>query len=603
MRLRSWLTAQMQQLLPFDPPEDFSEKPEEHPPIQHELEPMTPEGAEPEEWFDGFYHVTTNLPAVLSWGALKSRDQLGENVPGLGGGFKNEASDMVSLTHNLGKAHQIYNAMLFAAEVAHGLIPPSQILWDVMQWMDFPDDFLEESDLFGVLRWFLTKKQIRDLDWPDMGKLLDQAQELQAPDERYKFMIDVEDAILKFEQEGNQEQPSNRVGFTAPFESFSKINPANIAILQIKVRKGADYEHVPQEMELRVDPDDIQLVKVVSSNAKTAMWIRRVCKFASADPTTMTKEEWVKLNIPDKTFDEMINDEVIYKRYLNLKREWERAMEKAIAIGRVNPEEAKRKKFYFNPGHGTLPTEPLYHVTTAKDSVISQGLKSRDELQQSSGKGLGGGESNTISFTKDIGVAKGIYSSLKEAKAFAEGKTTIIDLIKMAEAGTGAKRPWINDWMGYVSVGSGQDFEWKGQIPAGVKELLAGYETNRTGFPKSREEMAKDGWEPVPEYKWTHGTVGDQYTVFRRKLSPEKRTDELFQLFKSWSSLRDYAGGPLDPLYFNSDPVALAKAPEDQIAILEFRAKPGAYGHQVSALGEWRTYSGDAVEFVREVTP
>ena len=94
----------MQQLLQFDPPEDFSEKPEEHPPIQHELEPMTPEGTEPDEWFDGFYHVTTNLPEVMAWGALKSRRQLGDNVPGLGGGFKNEAPDMVSLTHNLGKA-------------------------------------------------------------------------------------------------------------------------------------------------------------------------------------------------------------------------------------------------------------------------------------------------------------------------------------------------------------------------------------------------------------------------------------------------------------------------------------------------------------------
>ena len=65
-----------QQLLPFDPPESFSDKPEEHPSVQRSLEQMTPEGVEPEEWFDGFYHVTTNLPAVSSWGALKSRASL-----------------------------------------------------------------------------------------------------------------------------------------------------------------------------------------------------------------------------------------------------------------------------------------------------------------------------------------------------------------------------------------------------------------------------------------------------------------------------------------------------------------------------------------------
>lgn len=348
-----------------------------------------------------------------------------------------------------------------------------------------------------------------------------------------------------------------------------------------------------------LDPSAFRLVE----NDHVVAWLKSSCKFASnipTDPTSMTKEEWVRLNLPGMSFDEILNDQPSYRRYLDLKKEWERAMERSISTGRIGPDEATKKKFYFNPRHGPLPTEPLYHVTTAKDAVISQGLKSRDELKQSSGKGLGGGESNTISFTKDLGIAKGIYENLKEAKAFAEGRTTVMDLIEMARSGAGAKRPWIDDWMGYLSHGGSQDYKWNGQIPSGVKELLAGYETYSTGFPQTREEMEKEGWEPIPEYKWTHGT-SDAYTVFRRKLSPEKRAEELFQLFKSWSSIRESAGGPLDPLYFNSDPVALAKIPEDQIAILEFKAKPKSYGHQVSSLGEWRTYSGEAVDFVREV--
>jgi len=348
---------------------------------------------------------------------------------------------------------------------------------------------------------------------------------------------------------------------------------------------------------------DQNAFSLVDKNNRVVAWVKSSCKFAAvlADPTTMTKEEWVKLNIPGKTFDEIIDNEELYKRYLNLKKEWERVMGWAISTGRVDPKDAEQRKFYFNPGHGPLPTEPLYHVTTAKDEVLSQGLKSRDELNQSSGKGLGGGESNTISFTKELGIAKGIYSNLKEAKAFAEGKTTLMDLIDLAVKGAGSKRPWINNWMGYVGTGSSEGFKWNGQIPAKVKELLAGYETYGTGFPKSTVEMAKEGWEPVPESKWTHGTVDDHYTTFRRKLSPEKQTQELFQLFKSWSAFREEAGGPLDPLYFNSDPVALAQVPDDQIAILEFKAKPKSYGHRVSALGEWRTYSGEAVEFVREI--
>jgi hypothetical protein len=294
MGLRNWIRTQLaqaspstgyqiQQTLPFDPPEDYSESPEQHPELKHTLEQYMPSMDREEEWFEGFYHVTTNLPAVLSWGALKSRNQL-DDAAGLGGGYKNVAADMVSITHNLGKAHQIYDGIVYAAEVAHGMVPPSRILVDVMDWMGFPDDLLTDSPVYGLLRRYLTKKQIRDLDWADMGKLLDANSELQSPEDRYRFMIDVEDAIMNFESEGEQEYPTSRIGFTAPFESFSKVTPANVGIIQLRLRKGARVEHVPEEQELRVEPDDIQIVRVLKSN-KTARWLHDSCKFATEDQT------------------------------------------------------------------------------------------------------------------------------------------------------------------------------------------------------------------------------------------------------------------------------------------------------------------------------
>jgi hypothetical protein len=64
------------------------------------------------------YHVTTNLAGVLSSGGLKSRDELG-NV-GLGGGWKNEASNMISTTYDYNRALGIYHEMIYVAEIVKG---------------------------------------------------------------------------------------------------------------------------------------------------------------------------------------------------------------------------------------------------------------------------------------------------------------------------------------------------------------------------------------------------------------------------------------------------------------------------------------------------
>jgi len=325
-------------------------------------------------------------------------------------------------------------------------------------------------------------------------------------------------------------------------------------------------------------------------------WYSRIIKEATADPTSMSKEDWLKSNMPGMTFDQML-EEPNYSRYLSLKKEWQRAMERALSTGRLSPEDAGSKKFLFEPGHGPLPTEPLYHVTTARDAIVSGGIKTRDELGQSLGKGLGGGQSNTISFTIDLNTARGIRDNMLEARAFASGELSFDDLYRMAEKGTGAKRPWLEEWLKYHGSKDGKT------TSEGVKAILEGYELDPLPMPKTKEEMSKEGWEPVPSSRWTHGREEyEGYTLFRRRLSPEKEAERKFEFFKTWSSFRDVAGGPLDPLYFLSDPTSLASVPKDQVAILEFRAKPKGYGHRVSALGEWRTYSGDAVEFVRVVS-
>ena len=86
-------------------------------------------------------------------------------------------------------------------------------------------------------------------------------------------------------------------------------------------------------------------------------------------------------------------------------------------------------------------------------------------------------------------------------------------------------------------------------------------------------------------------------------MTEEQYRDTCFDWFKVWIYAREEAGGPMNPLFFSTDINALSQIPESEIAILQFRPVPGAMGTQLSALGEWRTYTGKAVELVGVVPP
>lgn len=248
--------AQQQKLLDFDPPESFSEKPQEHPELRKELTQYTPEGTEEEEYIDGFYHVTTNLPAVLQWGALKSRKQLGGNVPGLGGGDANEAWDKISLTHSLDKANTIFHGLIYAAKICSNQLTTSDIFNSTLSEYNFPEDALMESDVKDFLENWMTAEEMGE-DGENIDQLLDQR--IKTPKEKYDFLTRLE-AILNTQMENyDMSFTGPPVGLTVPFETFCQLNPKNIAILKMQVRKGAPYQHVPQELELRLNPDDVRL--------------------------------------------------------------------------------------------------------------------------------------------------------------------------------------------------------------------------------------------------------------------------------------------------------------------------------------------------------
>jgi hypothetical protein len=64
---------------------------------------------------------------------------------------------------------------------------------------------------------------------------------------------------------------------------------------------------------------------------------------------------------------------------------------------------------------------------------------------------------------------------------------------------------------------------------------------------------------------------------------------------ETFAAHRQHEGGPEDPLFFSTDTKAFAARKPSDFALLHVRPRPGGQGYPVSALGEWRTGSGDAL--------
>ena len=113
---------------------------------------------------------------------------------------------------------------------------------------------------------------------------------------------------------------------------------------------------------------------------------------------------------------------------------WKRDIRRALARGVIANEQA-RERGYCGQGHdqtsdgrAALNWQPLpdtlYHVTTARSGVEARGLLARDELDQTGGAGLGGGDADTVSFTTDPGIADDILRALNEYNAVLNGRMT-----------------------------------------------------------------------------------------------------------------------------------------------------------------------------------
>ena len=221
------------------------------------------------------YHVTTNLSNIKQDQALKSRRQLGGSArtSGLGGGVKNEASGMVSLTYNYERAKEIYDAIMYVVSICQGRVKASQVydrLSDAAGSYDY--DYGEEEELTSVeefLSDFIPEQLIRDGEVEQIRVILDK--KIRTAKGVYDFFQGMEAAVVADQDKGHGDWSEeiltyNVIGFTGEFANMKRIQPKDVAIIQCLVRKNAAVQHEPREVELRVRPEDVVILRYMQPN-------------------------------------------------------------------------------------------------------------------------------------------------------------------------------------------------------------------------------------------------------------------------------------------------------------------------------------------------
>ncbi|WP_196807281.1 PcfJ domain-containing protein [Candidatus Solirubrobacter pratensis] len=308
----------------------------------------------------------------------------------------------------------------------------------------------------------------------------------------------------------------------------------------------------------------------------------------------------------------------------SLEKEWDRAARHAIATGRLTPAEAVARgyrpsgyeadsnswaPYHENTGSWKPLPKKLYHVTTNLPDVLKSGvLRSRHELDLNgvnAGRGLGGGDDETISLTDDPTIAHNILMAMREGADVASGRLPIHRLVEMAEKGEGAKEPWLRKMFG--------DHDWSRGNPRALDDLLLGRKPFYShllpeGHPLKgmsggfqtlpAEEWAQYGYYPYEDAYALGSPEKPIYTAqsVYRHLSPEEQAHEAFEWWRNpYAPMRGWSGGPPDPLFTSVDPEWFAKVNPNHIGVVEAQPVKNGHGYPMGSLKEWRVPTGDAV--------
>ena len=276
-------------------------------------------------------------------------------------------------------------------------------------------------------------------------------------------------------------------------------------------------------------------------------------------------EEWPPSNPAlSKEFQQRMAD------FREVQAKYQNDVQSLLSEGIIDADTAKRaigETWGYNAGRidkmELLPSE-VFHTTTAKDAVLEGGLKSREELGQVKGNGLGGGPRDTISVTPSKEAAANVRRGLLELRSMAVGDLGPQDIVEAAAAGRGAPAPYLADALRYGSWMESPDDAAKATLNHMLRTVQAGGEID---LKEAGDALAK---------------------AFNARLE-ETGVDAYHDLYQVLAKSRQNAGGFTDP-FLMGDVGALMRTPEDQIATVSAKPVPGGRGFEEGDgwNGEWR---------------
>ena len=329
----------------------------------------------------------------------------------------------------------------------------------------------------------------------------------------------------------------------------------------------------------------------------------------------------VKMSIPQKAFRQVrplwkknkrdylgsFPDDPPSQRYMDKhsdkRNRWNLSAKQAVSEGKLSQAHADKKGLVLDAEYKDMP-EDLYHATPEALKVRQEGLKTRQEIGYSEAKGLGGGSSDTISFTTDRNIAKAVQRGLLEANLVLNKKISPLKLLKDAETGHLADKPYLEDMMKYWK----RDWKSGDPLPSNIEGLLKNKEFEQPMMPLTAKQGHEVGrfhpgpWKPsgppltkeqAEKFGYTDGV--ERWWKWERDLSEKEYDEKLMDVYKKYSFWRENAGGPYDPMFFAENTDAVKNINPRDVRVIELTPEPGAKGYPVSGMKEWRTNSGKAV--------
>jgi len=218
----------------------------------------------------GLFHVTTNLPAVLAYGRLRSHDELKAANIAFAGLGSETSKGQVSVGVMRDGAIRLLKGIQLMADAVHGRIDGERALTVMNEVLEpamaIVNYYAEQLKATGDSRGYMTVSEYADLTY----KRAQAVRKAKPGVALYDALQDYENIITERFSSWNSGHNTDMslaacaypMIFLDSSTKFSSVNPDNVGLLQLAARKTAEPLALSEECELQFQPDELVIIGV-----------------------------------------------------------------------------------------------------------------------------------------------------------------------------------------------------------------------------------------------------------------------------------------------------------------------------------------------------